>query len=275
MWRRIAVPVLAALLLSTPAIVGASSSADAEEDAQLRVCADPNNLPYSNQQLEGFENRIAALIGSELGRPVSYTWWPQRRGFLRNTLKAGKCDLVIGVPAGYDPVLTTESYYRSSYVFLYPKSADYDLSSLDDAALRKLRIGVHLIGDDYTNSPPAHVLGAKGIVQNVIGYSIFGDYGQPSPPRKLIDAVGAGEVDVAIAWGPIAGYFAQQQPEPMVLVPVPTDPAQSHLPFSYAIAMGVRRSDPEFHKQLDEILTLRASEIQVILREYGIPTLSP
>lgn len=247
--------------------LGAASS-----EAPLRICADPNNLPYSNRAEEGFENRIAALLGRELQRPVVYTWWPQRRGFLRNTLKAGRCDLVIGVPTGLDAVATTRPYYRSRYVFLYAESADYRLTSLDDSVLRELRIGVHLIGDDYMNSPPAHALSSKGIVDNVVGYSVFGDYGEPSPPRVLVDAVGSGEIDVAIVWGPIAGYFRRQQPAPLVVQPVPDDPGRSELLFSYAMAMGMRHGDDQLRQSLNKILVSQAAEIRGILEEYGVPT---
>jgi quinoprotein dehydrogenase-associated probable ABC transporter substrate-binding protein len=240
----------------------------------FRVCADPNNLPFSNQKLEGFENRIAELLARDLGSQVAYTWWPQRRGFIRNTLRAGTCDVVIGVPAGYDPVLTTRPYYRSTYVFVYPKKAGYQITSLDDSILHQLRIGVHLIGDDYVNSPPAHALSAKGIVDKVVGYSVFGDYAEDSPPGKIIAAVAAGEVDMAIVWGPIAGYFAQKQDTPLELVPVPPSTDLSFLPFAYNISLGVRRGDEDLRAKLDKILERKAPEMQKILKEYGVPLVS-
>ena len=237
----------------------------------FRVCADPNNLPFSNQQQQGFENKIAELVARELGSQVTYTWWPQRRGFIRNTLNAGVCDVVMGVPTGYDPVLTTQPYYRSTYVFVYPKNAGYQITSFDDPILRRLRIGVHLIGDDYANSPPAHALGAKGIVDNVVGYSVFGDYAEDSPPGKLIKAVAAGEVDMAVVWGPIAGYFAQKQATPLALVPVPASAGLPSLPFAYSISLGVRRGDKALKVKLDELLDRQVSEVRKILEEYGVP----
>jgi mxaJ protein len=240
----------------------------------LRVCADPNNLPYSNQKQEGFENKIAEVIAHALGTQVTYTWWPQRRGFLRNTLNAGVCDVVMGVPSEYDAVLTTRPYYRSTYVFVYPRHASAQVTSLNDPALRQLRIGVHLIGDDYTNSPPAHALGAKGIVGNVIGYSVFGDYGEDSPPGQIIKAVAGGEVDLAIVWGPIAGYFVRKHTIPLTLVPVPASDGLPSLPFVYSISLGVRRRDQALKAKLDEVLQQHRPQIREILQEYGVPLVS-
>jgi mxaJ protein len=238
---------------------------------EFRVCADPNNLPFSNQKQEGFENKIAELLAREFASQVTYTWWPQRRGFIRSTLNASVCDVVMGVPTGYDPVLTTQPYYRSTYVFVYPKNAGYQIASFDDPVLQQLKIGVHLIGDDYANSPPAHVLSEKGIVKNVVGYSVFGDYAEDSPPGKIIGAVAAGEVDMAIVWGPIAGYFAKKQTVPLTLVPVPANAGPPSLPFTYSIALGVRHKDEELKTKLDEVLQREAAEIRKILQDYGVP----
>jgi quinoprotein dehydrogenase-associated probable ABC transporter substrate-binding protein len=245
-----------------------------ENRKEFRVCADPNNLPFSNQKQEGFENKIAELLAHEFGSPVAYTWWPQRRGFIRNTLNAGLCDVVMGVPASYDPVLTTRPYYRSTYVFVYPQNAGHQIASFDDPLLQRLKIGVHLIGDDYANSPPAHVLSEKGIVKNVVGYSVFGDYAEDSPPGKIVAAVATGEVDVAIVWGPIAGYFARKQTVPLTLVPVPAEASSPSLPLTYSIALGVRRKDTELKAKLDEVLQRQAAEINKILQDYGIPLVS-
>ncbi|MGE0684611.1 MAG: substrate-binding domain-containing protein [Candidatus Binatia bacterium] len=237
----------------------------------LRICADPNNLPFSNQRREGFENKIAELFAKEFHAELQYTWWPQRRGFLRNTLDAGSCDVVMGVPAGFDSVLTTQPYYRSTYMFVYPQCAEYHITSFDDPVLHGLKIGVHLIGDDYANSPPAHLLSTKGIIDNVVGYSVYGNYAEDSPPGKIIDAVAAGEINVAIVWGPIAGYFAKRQNILLMLVPVPANAETSTLPFSYNITMGVRRTDSNLKAKLDETLQRKAADIREILEEYGVP----
>jgi quinoprotein dehydrogenase-associated probable ABC transporter substrate-binding protein len=237
----------------------------------LRVCADPNNLPFSNRQQEGFENKIAELLAQEFKSKLQYTWWPQRRGFLRSTLGTGSCDVVMSVPAGFDPVLTTQPYYRSTYVFVYPQRAEHHIASFDDPVLHRLKIGVHLIGDDYANSPPAHLLSMKGIVDNVVGYSVFGNYAEDSPPGKIIDAVAAGEINVAIVWGPIAGYFAKKQTIPLTLTPVPAAAGSSAFPLSYSIAMGVRRTDDKLKARFDEALQRKAGDIRKILEEYGVP----
>ena len=243
----------------------------ADSPPPFRVCADPNNLPFSNQKQQGFENKIAELFAKELGSALEYTWWPQRRGFLRGTLNAGRCDVIIGVPAQFGAVLTTQPYYQSTYAFVYPQTAAYQLTSLDDAILGHLRIGVHLIGDDYTNSPPAHALSARGIIEKVVGYSVYGNYAEDSPPSKIVEAVATGEIDAAIVWGPIAGYFAQQHTPPLNVVPLPADAGSPTLPFSYEMAMGVRKGNTGLKATLDMLLELKAAEIRAIFNDYGVP----
>jgi len=237
----------------------------------LRVCADPNNLPFSNQRLEGFENKIAELIGTELGEKVEYTWWAQRRGFIRNTLKAGSCDVVIGLPTGFEMALTTAPYYRSSYVFLSRRDRHLNVTSFDDPRLKQLNIGVQIIGDDFSNTPPAHALTNRHIVGNVKGYTLYGDYAQPNPPARIIEAVSDRDVDLAIVWGPLAGYFAKHQSVPMEITPVSPQIDAPFLPFVYDISMGVRRDDPQLHDQLDQILERKRQEINRILDDYGVP----
>ena len=236
----------------------------------LRVCADPENLPFSSRDLTGFDNRIAALIARELGDSLSFVWWPARRGYVRNTLRAKECDVVVGVPDNYDPVLPTKPYYRSTYVLVWPTAKHYGITSLDDPQLRTLRIGVNLIGEDYTHTPPVHALLKRGISANVSGFSTF--YGEEHHPGEIIEALERGDVDVAIAWGPLAGYFAQRSPVPLTLVPLPDD-TLSKMPFTFEVALGVRRADRELRTRLDSILVQRRAEIAGILRDYGVPTL--
>ncbi len=250
---------------------GPPSEADLAARSALRVCSDPNNLPFSNEQGEGFENRIASLLANELRVPVTYTWWAQRRGFIRNTLRADSCDVVMGIPSGDEMVLATRPYYRSTYVFIWRKDRHYDIRSFDDPRLKKLKVGVHVIGDDYNALPPGIALARRGIVKNVVGYSIYGDYSKPSPPSDLIRAVADGMVDVAIAWGPLAGYYATRQRVPLELVPVSPRAAMPGMPFDYAIAMGVRRGDSTLLRKLDEIIARRHGDIERILRSYGTP----
>lgn len=237
----------------------------------LRVCADPNNLPFSNRAEAGFENRIASLVAHDLHATVAYTWWAQRRGFIRNTLKAHRCDLIMGIPAADEMVRTTQPYYASTYVFLSRRADGLRLASLDDPRLRSLRIGIHFIGDDYHNTPPAQALARRGIVRNVVGYSIYGDYSKPNPPAALVDAVARGEVDVAIVWGPFAGYFGRRASTPLDIAPVAAAEDSSLSPVTFAIAAGVRRGDSALAARVDTVLQARRSQIRAILERYGVP----
>ena len=237
----------------------------------LRVCADPNNLPFSNARGEGFENRIAELVARELGAELAYEWKPQRRGFLRTGVNAGACDVVLGLAAGVEMAATTQPYYESSYVAVR-RAADGDVGplSLDDPTLAGLRLGVQVIGDDYTNSPPAHALARRGLARNLRGYTVYGDYAEDSPPADVVRAVALGEVDVAFAWGPIAGYHARRSAVPLQIVPLasgdPTDP-----PMRFAIAMAVRKDDDALRAELDHVIATRRDEITAILAAYGVP----
>ena len=241
--------------------------------AAFRVCADPNNLPFSNKEGEGFENRIASLLARDLGERVEYTWWAQRRGFVRNTLNAGDCDIILGVPVGYGMTRTTHPYYRSTYVFVTRRDRGLHITSLDDPALRTLRVGVHLIGDDYANSPAAHSLARRGITGNVVGYTVYGDYSQPNPPARLIEAVEKRDIDVAVAWGPLAGYFARQSSVPLDLRPV-TPKQDGVMQYTFAIAMGVRHRDSSRAALLNAELTRRQADIDRILADFGVPLLT-
>jgi len=237
----------------------------------LRVCADPNNLPFSNRKGEGFENRIAALVAREMGARLEYTWWAQRRGFVRNTLGEGACDVLLGVPAGFDRATTTAPYYRSTYVFVSPASRHYGIRSFDDPRLRALRVGVQMVGDDYANTPPAHALARRGIVRNVVGYTLYGDYREPNPPARIVDAVARGEVDVAVVWGPLAGYFARRSRVRLDVVPVSPAVDPPRLPLTFAIALGVRPGNVALRDSLQRVLDRRAVEIRRILDEFGVP----
>jgi mxaJ protein len=237
----------------------------------LRVCADPNNLPFSNEAGEGFENRIAELLADELDAELAYTWWAQRRGFIRNTLRAGDCDLVLGVPEGDEMVETTRPYYRSSYVFVHRESLGEPIRSMLDPRLEELDIGVHLTGDDGSNPPPVHALGRLGIVDNVSGYMIYGDYRDPDPTARLIEAVANGDVDVAAAWGPIGAYFANERAQQLVAHSIVDTEIFAGLPFEFSIAMGVRKGETEFRDLVQSVIDRRADDIHGILRAYHVP----
>lgn len=272
--RATAVLLLPAIALTITAAAprGAPRGAPRATAAALRVCADPNNLPFSNRAGAGYENRIAELLARDLGRRLEYAWWPQRRAWVRNTITAGKCDLAISVPEGFGPLLTTRPYYRSTYVFVSRADRHYALTSLDDPRLRTLRIGLHFVGTDYDNPPPAHALGDRGIVRNVVGYSIYGNYAKPNPPAQLIDAVEDGAVDVAIVWGPLAGYFAKHSPVPLAITPVvPSTDARTGTVFAFPIAMGVRKGDAGLRDSLQRVLDRDDAAVRRILAQFGVP----
>ena len=259
-------PIAAGILLAASCALGA-------ERNTFRVCADPDNLPFSNQKMEGFENKIADVIARDLGRDLRYVWWGQRRGFIRNTMNAtlqeGRCDVMIGAPDGYDLVRTTKPYYRSTYVFVYRKDKGLQLASLDDPTLKKIRIGVHVLGEDYSNPPPVHELAKRGIVGNVKGFDTF--YSAQNPPSTIIDAVAAGTIDVAIVWGPAAGYFVTHQQVPMVMVPIPA--GKGDLPFEFGISMGVKRGNDALFAQVEQSIARRQTDIARILKDFGVPLL--
>ena len=267
-------PALTALATFAGLAVLAAATASGAAERELRVCADPNNMPFSNEAGEGFENALAEIIADELGAELSYSWWAQRRGFIRNTLNAGDCQLVIGVPAGYDLVETTRPYYRSTYVFVYPPQQAEGLRSIRDPRLRDLTIGVHLTGDDGINPPPAHALGHLGIVDNVVGYMIYGDYRDDDPQARIIHAVAQGEIDVAAAWGPMAGYFASRATPRLAVAPI-TDTAFANVPFEFSIAMGVRKGETAFRDEVQEALDSRRNEVEDVLRRFDVPLLAP
>lgn len=227
----------------------------------LRVCADPNNLPFSNEREEGFENRLAHLVAHDLGARLEYTWWAEHRSFVKNALNSGKCDVLTGIPATMPGVAATQPYYRSTYVFV---SRNLHVNSLDDPRLEKWRIGVHMVGDDY--APPSVALARRGLAANVVGYSLFGKYGDPNPPARLVESVAKGDVDAAIVWGPFAGYFGKG------LEIAPVTPAMLlGVPFTYAISMGVRAADSALRDELNGVLTRECAAIQTLLSEYRVP----
>jgi quinoprotein dehydrogenase-associated probable ABC transporter substrate-binding protein len=230
----------------------------------FRVCADPNNLPFSNERGEGFENRLAEMIARDLNAKLEYTWWQERRGYVRNTLNADQCDAIFGIPAGVDSALLTKPYYQSTYVFVSRKDRGPAISSLFDQRLQHLRIGVHLTGDDY--APPVHALADRGIATNLVGYSMFGAYGEQNPPARLIEAVAHGDVDIAIAWGPFAGYFGRD----LRVIPV-QPPAAGPVPFTYEMSMAVRKGNDELKNELDAVLARRCRAIRALLVEYNVP----
>jgi quinoprotein dehydrogenase-associated probable ABC transporter substrate-binding protein len=259
------------LALAQPGHTQYPGAADAQADSSLRVCADPNNLPFSNKAGEGFENKLAQMLGAWMHKPVEYAWAVQQKQFLRDTLDANKCDVVMSLPTDDKAELTTNPYYRSTYAMVYRANAPYRLKSLDDPRLRTLEIGVHALGDDWADLPSGAVLAHRGIVRNVHIYKMFADFSRPNPSADLMEAVARGDVDVAIAWGPLAGYFATREPVKLTVVPIIH--AHSILPFEFSISMAVRHGDTGLRDKLNAFLREKRGAIHALLSGYGVPML--
>jgi mxaJ protein len=239
-------------------------------DNVLRVCGDPNNMPFSNEKLEGLENKIAAVVAQDLGWKVEYVWWPHQRGLVKRVLNTERCDVLVGIPKGYDVVRWTKPYYRTGYVLAYLKDRVAPVQSLDDPSLKTLRVGVQV------NTPPHLALGRRGIVgDNVVAYQLMFDsnyHPEEYPGREVEDLI-AGRIDVALVWGPIAGYFQKKKgAASLVLVPI-EDPSDGGTPFAFDISMGVRKANTELKSRLEEVLDRRREEITAILEEFGVPLL--
>ncbi len=237
------------------------------EARDLVVCADPDNLPYSHQDGSGFENRIVELIADDVGARVVYRWLPLRRGAVRKTVGAGLCDVLAGVPADPAGIVTTIPYYRSSYVFVTRKNWGDPVSSFDDARLRVARIGVPLIGVDGAAVPPAAALARRGIIDNVTGLPV---YGVLPVAQRMIDALVQRRVDVAVLWGPQAGYFVRLADVPLSVATVPVDGVS---PETFSIAIGVREGESALREELSATIALERSRITSILGAYGVPLL--
>ncbi|HET6632402.1 MAG TPA: quinoprotein dehydrogenase-associated putative ABC transporter substrate-binding protein [Rhodanobacteraceae bacterium] len=261
-----------ALVPPVPPHVQTAGAAPAPANAPLRVCADPNDLPFSNRAGEGFENKLADMLAKAMGKTVDYTWRARRRHFLRDTLHARRCDVVMALPTRDTDALTTAPYYRSSYALVYRANAPYKINSLEDPRLRTLQIGVHAVGDDWVDLPGGAVLAHRGIVRNVHIYKLYADYGRASPSADLIEAVANGDVDVAIAWGPLAGYFATRQKTPLVVVPL--EHTHAILPFEFSISLAVRHGDTALRDKLNAILAEKHDAIHALLARYGVPQLA-
>jgi len=257
------------LKLSAALLIFTAMNAAAAPRA-LTVCADPNNMPFSNRQQQGFENKIMDLIAKDLGARITYVWWAQRRGYVRSTLNEAKCDIWPGVAMGAGMVASTQPYYRSTYVFVTRADGALDKLTLDDPRLKTAAIGVQLIGNDSMNTPPAHAIANRGIIDNVRGFMLYGDYERPNPPSAIIEAVENKAIDVALAWGPLAGYFAQKSRVPLRLEAIrpASDP---RWPMEFDVSMGVRHGDTALVDQVNAALAREKPRIDAILTAYHVP----
>lgn len=261
--RVLAGSVLALALAGTAAAQG--TSREAVETEALRVCADPASLPFSNQSEQGFENKIVRLIAGELKRPLRYYWFPQSVGFVRNTLQLRQCDVISGIATAQDLVLNTNPYYRSAYVMAYRTGSGIKALSVGDPALRELTVGV------VAGTPPATLLARYGMLARARPYDLVVDTRVDMPAKRAIEDVAAGEIDAALIWGPIAGYYAKQQKTALTLVPLVNEPPDARMDFH--ITMAVRQGEVEWKRQLNEVLLKLEPQIAAILKEYSVPLL--
>jgi quinoprotein dehydrogenase-associated probable ABC transporter substrate-binding protein len=236
----------------------------------LRVCADPDNLPNSDSTGAGLENKLAELMARTWNSKLVYVWWAAPRGMMR-MLNGFYCDVSIQMPVLSDMAGVTRPYYRTSYVIVQRKDAAHRVAGLDDPALKTMKIGVHLYAADAENSPPAMALSAHGVVGNLVGFSTT-YIGGMSQPEDIIRAVQDRTVDIAIVWGPIAGYYAKRVGADLELTPVENDSA-SGIPFAYSMGMATRRRERQFRDSLQKFLDTKAQEIRNLLQQYGIPLL--
>jgi mxaJ protein len=266
---------MAAVVLSS--VIFHSARAD-EVDKVLRVCQDPNNLPFSNIKGEGIENKLAELFAKKLGWKLDYFSFPQRMGFVRNTIRFKlpgtnyRCDIIMGVPTGFDQIATTKPYYRSTYALVFPKGkgldkvkSKQDFLQLDSKQLKKLKIGL------YDRSPASQWLSRRGLLEQAVPYRIMNADPNQYPGEIIEQDLAAGKIDVAVVWGPLGGYFAKKikQPE-LSIVPLVSEPGVN---FQYEMSMGVRFGEKEWKAQVDKFLDENKTEITAILREFNVPLL--
>jgi len=256
--------VLAAAMLSM-ALPAMTQTAETVDTTALRVCADANNLPFSNDKGEGFENKIAELLASDLGVPVRYTWFPDTIGFIRATLNARKCDIIMGTVSGNELVQNTNPYYRSTYALIYRADRGLTVKTLEDPVLQALKIGA------IAGTPPTTILATQGLLKNLRSYQLVVDTRFDHPAEELIHDVAAGVIDVGVVWGPIAGFYAQRESTPLSVIAL--ESTNTPMQMDYRITMGVRHNEPEWKRKINGLIRKHQAEINRILFEYGVPLL--
>jgi len=262
--RRIA---LSLLVLVAAGLPSPERAAVASGTQTLRICADPGNLPFSHQNGEGFENKVAELLGRKLDLPVTYTWFPQTIGFIRNTLKAKKCDLILGAVADQEPLQSTEPYYRSAYALVYRTGSDLaKVESLSDPQLEDRSIGI------VAGTPPATIMAMNGLLGSSKSFPLAVDRRHSSPAERMVAQIAAGDLDAGILWGPIAGYYAKQNSTDLMITPLLKETKGPQMTF--AISMGVRHGDHAWKAQVNNLISTHQGEINEVLRGFGIPLVS-
>ena len=255
-----------AMLMPSPSKSAEGTGRQALTTSFLRVCADPENLPFSNKAREGFENRIIDLVAAKLGLEVRYTWFPQSIGFVRNTLRLRECDLISGITTTSEKVQNTNPYYHSVYTMVYRKDSGLDATGMSDPRLKGLKLGV------VAGTPPASIVARLGLMGNVKPYHLVADTRRYKPARQAILDVGSGETDVAFIWGPIAAYYAKEAANELVVVPLIDEDRKVRL--SFRVSMAVRYNETEWKRTVNSVLKELQPEINDVLQEYGVPLLN-
>jgi len=258
--------IAGAMVLSGSLFAAGATGRQALTTSILRVCADPGNLPFSNDKLEGFENRIISLLGEQMGLEVRYTWFPQTVGFVRNTLRLRECDLISGITTTSERVQNTNPYYRSVYTMIYRKDSGITATKLSDPQLNDLKLGV------VAGTPPATVIAKLGLLDHVKPYHLVADTRRYRPAEQAVKDVISGETDVAFIWGPIAAFYARKSINELELVPLIGEDKTVRLDFR--VSMAVRYNETEWKHEVNEVLQELQPEIDAILQEYGVPLLS-
>ena len=255
-----------ALLVAGAAGSGQAQTSDLVSKSALRVCADPAADPMSMKDGSGYENRLAELFAEKLGRPVSYTWFPMATGFIRQTLKAGRCDVVMGNAQGHELVLNTNHYMTSAYVLVVPEDGPLaGVTTLSDPALQGRKLGV------IAGSPPATHMARHGLIGKARPYALVVDRRVESPASDMLDDLAAGEIDAAVLWGPIGGPLVKRDHPGLKVTPLINEAGAPKL--FYRITMGVRQGEKVWQRQLNSLIRRNQSEIDALLTEAGVPLL--
>lgn len=259
------VGVIAAALLAAVAVCAGGASEAAA--GRLRVCADPDNMPFSNEKGEGFENKLAELIAEKLGADLEYTWFEESTGYMPNTFGRDACDLVMGYAQGTGLIEDTNPYYYTSYVLIH-REDDPDLKGVDrlsDPRLKKKRIGL------FARTPPASILAMHGLISNAKPFETYTGDSTSEAAEAMIEEIASGKLDAGLLWGPVGGYYAQRAEVPLSVVPLVKESAGPST--IYAITMGVRPNEPQFKHEINKVLAENQHDINVILQGYNVPLL--
>jgi quinoprotein dehydrogenase-associated probable ABC transporter substrate-binding protein len=258
--------VAATALSAAPALAAEGHRSDLVNRLSLRVCADPANMPFSNDKGEGFENKIADILAAELKVPVEYAWFPQATGFIRKTLFAKRCDVVLGYAQGDELVLNTNAYYRSAYTLVYRKGTGLDgVDHLADERLKDKRIGL------VAGTPPTDIMLRLGLIARAKPYPLMVDRRYESPAERMIADIRSGQIDAGVLWGPIAGYFAASGGEPLSVVPLLKETAGPRM--AYRITFGVRPTEDDWKRELNALIAKLQGKFDAVLLQYGVPLL--